>query len=439
MKRNCILVAAHILFVVFLTGDVLAQCDPERPNGEALRKISVDQKTNVEKELRITASVPGTSWKNKGSEAAVLSVFVDGRYSQDVVLFAGAEKVDYRSLLGNLGRGKHTVEIFLNKDRSAAGADKVTISYAKSAAVKALDPVDGLAIANSPILYVRPDAVDRFSDIPLVTYYEIFPSSKTAGRIRYTAIFTNEDGGTQTAALMARWGRATDIEWVTEFEYKDGKIANEIYQGANHQTKTFAGERVFGSHPLMLTTTVNNNFADRGCSKLKIANVPVRVDLTNRTRETVMDDNPWTHRIMAEEALREGRIDPTRMGANVIDDPRNYLYVDIYTENTDSAVSIEITTFEGSSSLSDLGDPKLRVAKSGHQRIAVRRPDGRNIREIRLRCHSIVEENSRALCGNTTINKLISLDEWYRPVISANRSERKTIRSGESNVWTPPT
>ena len=27
-------------------------------------------------------------------------------------------------------------------------------------------------------------------------------------------IWSNEDGGTNTPALMARWGRTTDIEWI---------------------------------------------------------------------------------------------------------------------------------------------------------------------------------------------------------------------------------
>ena len=48
----------------------------------------------------------------------------------------------------------------------------------------------------------------------LLMYYEILHEANGNLIVRYTAIFTNEDGGTQTAALMARWGRATDIEWV---------------------------------------------------------------------------------------------------------------------------------------------------------------------------------------------------------------------------------
>ena len=48
-----------------------------------------------EARLALTAAAPGTDWGSAGRESAVLSVSVDGRYSQDVVLFAGAQRFTY--------------------------------------------------------------------------------------------------------------------------------------------------------------------------------------------------------------------------------------------------------------------------------------------------------------------------------------------------------
>ena len=40
---------------------------------------------------------------------------------------------------------------------------------------------------------------------------------------------------------MARWGRATDIEWVYQVRADRGKVIEEIYQGVEHETKVFYG------------------------------------------------------------------------------------------------------------------------------------------------------------------------------------------------------
>src|SRR5918912_1523333 len=122
-------------------------------------------------------------------------------------------------MLGRLPRGKHNVSVALNAARSAAGAGRVEVQslrpllFAPARATGSLNE-EQLALAHSPILYARANTIDRFTDIPLLMYYEILTEAAGDVLVRYTAIFTNEDGGTRTAALIARWGRATDIEWV---------------------------------------------------------------------------------------------------------------------------------------------------------------------------------------------------------------------------------
>jgi hypothetical protein len=72
--------------------------------------------------LEIEARSPGASWERKGSEAAALIISVDGSYNQDLLLWSGDESSRYRVMLGRLPKGRHTVSVALNPERSAAGA-----------------------------------------------------------------------------------------------------------------------------------------------------------------------------------------------------------------------------------------------------------------------------------------------------------------------------
>ena len=80
------------------------------------------------------------------------------------------------------------------------------------------------AVANVPVLYGRNIAgpagesgpyQNAVTDSPLVAWHEDTPATTPGHRhLRYSIVWSNEDGGTSTPALMARWGRTTDIEWV---------------------------------------------------------------------------------------------------------------------------------------------------------------------------------------------------------------------------------
>ena len=83
-------------------------------------------------------------------------------------------------------------------------------------------------LAHAPILYARADTVGGFTDVPLLAYCErLVEDGKPL--LQYTTIFSNEDGGTSTRALMARWGRTTDIEYIYR-AWLDG----ERRSGARH-------------------------------------------------------------------------------------------------------------------------------------------------------------------------------------------------------------
>ena len=420
----------------------------------------------VEASLRIEARASNASWKTKGAEAPALTIFVDGKYNQDLYLFGGekGERIgttgiyNYNVFIGNLGGGDHTAEIVLNEKYSAPNAGSVEIDTDIGVSVGASDlasyvPRTGvsqnsrdnrsfaefrktiLGYANAPLIYARPNTIAKFSDIPLFTYFETFDEPNGATRIRYTTIFSNEDGGTQSKALMARWGRMVDTEWIYEMRVdKDGKIFDENYQGADHVTKKFTGKRVFGTHPVLYVATDNNNFSDTGCSPLRFAPHAIEADLSNGSRETVLDIYSWIYRVMAEEAIREGRVVPGDKGANTIGDPRNYLYAEVYNEAKNAAIAVEVKMTSGETISSDLGVPQMRVDRSGYARIALELLAKRSFKDVEsfsLWCHEKTT-GVYSECKDLRLIKVITLDENYLPIQHPINMEPQTLTNGES-------
>ena len=98
-------------------------------------------------------------------------------------------------------------------------------------------------VANAPIFYARANTLGKFTDIPLVLYCERL-SENDNPFLQYTLIFSNEDGGTSTRALMARWGRTTDVEYVYRvFLSSQGSVERATIQVEGHKEKEFAGRR----------------------------------------------------------------------------------------------------------------------------------------------------------------------------------------------------
>src|SRR5215470_8148848 len=201
-----------VLYALFLAASFLS-ITPIPISAQTLLEKRFSVAAESEALLDLTASAPGTSWRDRDAEAAVITIYVDGQYHQDVILFAGAPEFTYQLMLGRVGPGEHSLRVEFNSKQSAAKAASVKIGDAKVTTIDRKHP-EFQAIARAPIIYARPDTVGRFSDIPLLTYYEserAGPLPREGDRLAYTVIFSNEDGGTQTTALMARWGRTTDI------------------------------------------------------------------------------------------------------------------------------------------------------------------------------------------------------------------------------------
>jgi hypothetical protein len=374
--------------------------------------------------LDLTASAPGTSWRERGAEATVVTIYLDGQYHQDVILFAGARELNYQLMLGRVGPGEHNLRVDFNRKQSATKATGVKIGDAKVTTIDRNHP-EFQAVARAPIIYARPDTVGKFSDIPLLAYYE----SERAGasdRITYTVIFSNEDGGTQTTALMARWGRTTDIEWVCETRISPEGEAKTIFQGANHQNTQFAG-KLEAEHPLMFDATVNNNFSEHGQSEMRFAPRPLPFDARKAAREEMMDRHPWTYQVMADEMIREGKITEERKPGQAINDLRNYVYFDIRSNQTGAALSVAVK-LKGDPvwRASDWGIANYRIDRSGNFRTTALLPKRARLEEIErvvARCDVKGDPRTQpelsqvpsASCDLRSINKIFVLDDHYMP------------------------
>jgi hypothetical protein len=412
---------------------------------KSLATESFELTEEMEVGLEIEARSPGASWAREGAEAAALLVLVDGVYNQDLLLWAGDELFHYRVALGHLPKGKHTVSVALNTARSAAEARRAEV---RSLRPLLLTPAraggtadeDQVALAHSPFLYARANTIDHFTDLPLLMYYEILHEDADAPTVRYTVIFTNEDGGTQTAALFARWGRGTDIEWVYQFRLRGQKIVEETYQGVRHETKVFTGTRTGGSHPLLAVASDNNNFSDLACSAVRFAPLPIRARLDTATRESVMDEYAQTYRVMAEELLRENRISATPVDINTIADPREYFYIEATSEQEGTALAFDVKVADQPKIFSsDMGDARLRIERSGYFRTAVRLPKGVSpamVEVITARCHASSPAAGERRCKHLKLSRALMLDQSYVPrSLSLQAQPESSLAPGESMVF----
>jgi hypothetical protein len=325
----------------------------------------------------LTAACAGCDWGEKGREAAALVLAVDGRYSQHLFLCRGGPAAEYRVALGRLEPGPHRLKVQLDRSASARRAGPVRVESVRFA-FTAEDGRDHAMLAHAPILHARPNTLGGFTDLPLLMWCE---RERIPGgtRLRYSVVFSNEDGGTPADRLMATWGRTTDIEYVysVELDGKDNVVAEE-FQGKDHKLVPFRGPHE-GRHPLEWVVTDNNMVDDHGETERRYAPAPERFDLADVSREVVMDGQPWTYRVSAQEARREGRVvEDTRPGSNRIPDPRRFVTVEACGTVEDAALAfaVAVPIRDGGTRWyeSDGGLPKFRVGRSGCFRSAVALP-----------------------------------------------------------------
>lgn len=410
----------------------------------ALREEGFALEAPSEVVASVTAGCAGCSWGARGREAAVLLLELDGRYSQDVVLTRGEAPAEYRVLLGPLAAGPHRLRLTRDERASARGAGAVTIAGLAVHPLAAGDP-EAEAQARAPYLYERPGTLRRFSDLPVLAWYEAEPTPR-GRRLRYSIVFTNEDGGTPVDRLMATWGRTTDVEFVYAVELDGaGAVVAETFQGDGHELVPFTG-RHLGGHPLLWVVTTNNMVGEKGRTSVRFAPSPRSAELARRSREAVMDDAPWTYRVSSEELRREGKVAAgARPGSERIPDPRRFAYLEACAPVTDAtlAFDVAVATEDGVQwRASDEGGERFRVRREPHNfpngcfQAAVALPEGvgaAEIRSIRVRaCTRAPSEGEARLPPGTGRARLESVIRLF--MLDANDEPGRNLLTWTGEV-----
>ena len=376
----------HVLQLLAVLG-VLAQ--PQVARDALLTRTVAVASPGSEYRVKIVARGPNTSWEIEGRECAMLKVLVDGSYDQHVFLVRGAQEAEYEFMIGPLSAGDHSLQMTWDRSWTPALPEAPEVRLAEIGPISLSDLAQE-PLLRAPIIHIRKDTVGRFSDLPLIVYWENEKAGNTKNFV-YSVILTNEDGGTNTERLMARWGRTTDIEWFYEYS-SNGEQASEVYQAPKHKTLHFQGKHE-GKHPVLYDATLNNNFSDslEDFAQVRLRPVPVFEDLTGLTRETVMDRFPWTYSLMAQEMTRENKIEyPADPVTPAISDQRNYAYLEVCAQQRGTELYFELDTRSTARWFrSDHADPKARIERSDCFRSAIELPQGtrpKDLRRLRIQC-----------------------------------------------------
>lgn len=370
----------------------------------------LDLKEPSEVLAEITA--PVSDWEK---QPKIADLFVNGQAKLQVTLVAPRQTV----FLGRLPAGRHEVTL--------PGAT-IVLSATK-------DPVH----LYTPVLFERKNAIGKFSDVPLLTYAE-WLTENGQKVLQYSVIFSNEDGGTSTRFLMARWGRTTDIEFVYKIYFRaDGSKEKAIIQGRGHKDLEFTGP-FEDNHPLLMPVTDNNMVAGEGPSAVRYQPAAMLVDLRTASRESVMDGAPFTWQVMTKELIREGKLRPfgVERGED-ISDPRNYLYLEFAVKNQLSRVAAMVKLRnEAKWRMSHLGVPGGAIERDGWVRTTIELPPGTkaaDVAEIGIQCLAADRAKQLGRCEIPAVSKAFFLRPDMLPGESFF-SSHAAVQLGVGEAWT---
>jgi hypothetical protein len=408
----------------------------------ALPLVAESYAFRVSKTSEVVADVElsGGDWSVEGREAALADVTLDGTSVQNVMTYAGTRH-EYPIFLGVLSPGEHKLTITPNTKYGAAGA--TLKAYGAKFHEFTRDQKYYPELAFTPVLFARANTVGKFTDVPMIIYVERLVENGEP-LLSYTVIVSNEDGGTSTRALMARWGRTTDVEYVYKaFLNPDGTLKRATMQGRGHQEVEFNGQRE-GAHPLMIPVTDNNMVSGEATSAIRYQIAPVEIDLTHHSRELIIDENPLAYRVMSQELLREGKLRPFGVvDGNKVSDPRNYLYIEAKIANQQSGIAAMVRLKgENQWRTSNLGREDYAMERSGWVRTTVELPPGtraNQVDEIGFLCVVVRTKDAiptAGACRVDELSKAFKLDTNYVPGKSIFHHEGAAeIPSGQMVSW----
>src|SRR6266536_2145301 len=119
----------------------------------------------------LRARCPACDWSSPTRTAAMLVLDVDGRDPRNLLLYRGEGPAEYAVSLGGLRAGVHRLRVRLDPRATARDVRSATVEDVRVDVTTAEAP-EYPALAHAPVLHPRPNAVGRFTDVPLVLWYE---------------------------------------------------------------------------------------------------------------------------------------------------------------------------------------------------------------------------------------------------------------------------
>lgn len=342
--------------------------------------------------VQLVVEVPNTSWESSGRTAAVLDVRVGTAPAEQIVCFAGSRAFTYAAVFGTVRTGHLRVSVALDERLSAAHELSVRLIAAKVSVVTAANPAY-LEMAYAPVVYGRPDSAT--SDTPLLTYVTKTPSS--AGppgtlQLAYTTIWSKEDAGTSFVPWLewGEWGRMTDITETIQLDVTPvGRVLHPEYDSCGCTSTTpingtspkeeevpFTGRR-YGTHLIVRNASGNDYQSETGTSSFRIEQPPVAGPSPSWDRNAVMDANPWTYRISADELSRWYSDGSTSATSPLPGDSRQYAIVELDVAAAETSAIAVAIRLSGSSTWyrNDFGSG-YSLYDGGGGRTAVKLPIG---------------------------------------------------------------
>jgi len=353
--------------------------------------------------LRLALDAPGTSWGPGTPSSTVVDAAVTDLSTHQVVgtqqyvLFWGASPFVYAGFTGPVRLSdRYSVKISVEAPAARGGLSQpgrlppqAVLLTSALEVVSSTNP-QFLAYAYAPVVYGR--STSALHDVPMLMYAAVAPASGGAHVLTYVMVFSHEDGGTGYLPFLelGSWGRMTDIDNAVSFTVSAaGSISGQRYLWGGEprgfpdsQTSPQEVDRPFtgvwwGNHPVLRDATGNNQFADFGTTPFRFQLAPVAAPAPGGAREAVMDANPFTYEVMADEVARWYTDLSTSPSSPDPGQAEQYAIVDMDTAGRGvSSVAVDVR-LSGSDNWfrSDLGWG-FPLVGTGHVRTVVKLPLG---------------------------------------------------------------
>jgi hypothetical protein len=315
--------------------------------------------------------------------------------TQQFVLFWGASPFVYAGFTGPVTlRDHYSVTISVEPPAYLEGLSRPGLLAPQvvllSGALEAVSPTNPqyLAYAYAPVLYGR--STSALHDVPMLMYATVSSLDGGAHLLTYVVVFSHEDGGTGYLPFLewGTWGRMTDIDNAISFTVSAaGAVSGAKYlwggepagfpdsQTAVQELDKPFGGVWWGTHPVLRVATGNNQFADFGTTPFRFQLAPVAAPAPGGARDAVMDANPFTYEVMADEVARWYTDFSTSPGSPEPGQAEQYAIVDMDSAGRGvSSVAVDVRlSGSGQWYRSDLGWGYPLVG-TGHVRTVVKLP-----------------------------------------------------------------